>query len=198
MNFESFALLVTMAFVAAFSPGPNNVMLASSGATFGFRRTVPHIAGVMFGFPLMILCVGLFLGQLFEASVLLREILRWAGAGLLLWIAWKIATSGGIGSSQGVARPMRFLESAGFQWVNPKGWAMSIALTSQFVTGANSMVVVPIIASVFILMGIGSASLWTGIGTSLAVWLKTGNRLIWFNRTMAALIVASIAVLFVN
>lgn len=198
MTIDSFFLLVTMAFAAAFTPGPNNVMLASSGATFGFRRTFPHIAGVMVGFPVMILCVGFFLGQVFEASVFLREGLRWAGAGLLLWIAWKIATAGGIGSTGGVSRPMRFIESAGFQWINPKGWAMTVALTSQFVTAGNSTTVVPIIAAVFVVMGIGSASLWAAIGTSLAKWLRTGNRLQWFNRAMALLIVASIAILFLD
>jgi threonine/homoserine/homoserine lactone efflux protein len=75
---------------------------------------------------------------------------------------------------------------------------MTIALTSQFVTAGNGTTVVPIIAAVFVVMGAGSASLWAAIGTSLARWLKVGNRLQWYNRTMALLIVAGIALLFLE
>ena len=74
-----------------FTPGPNNAMLAASGATFGFRRTLPHMLGVAVGFPAMLLIVGLALGGLFQTSALLREGLRWGGVALLLWIAFKIA-----------------------------------------------------------------------------------------------------------
>ena len=45
---------VAFAAVMCFTPGPNNVMLLSSGVTYGFRRTVPHIGGVTIGFAFMI------------------------------------------------------------------------------------------------------------------------------------------------
>ena len=130
MDFETFLSLIVLATVTTWTPGPNNAMVASSGANFGLRRSLPHIMGIAFGFPLMIFVVGLFLGQLFEASAILREVIRWFGAGLMLWLAWKIATSGGLSSASGTPRPMRFYEAAAFQWVNPKAWAMSIAVTS--------------------------------------------------------------------
>lgn len=198
MTQETFLSLIAIAVATLFTPGPNNAMLASSGATFGFRRTIPHMAGIMIGFPVMILAVGLVFGQVFESSALLREFVRWLGAGLMLWIAWKIATSGGVSSADGTARPLRFHESAAFQWINPKAWAMIIAVTSQFVTAGNAATMVPIITLVFFLIGLGSSAFWTGLGAAMTNWLKTPGRLKLFNRTMAALIAASIVVLFLE
>lgn len=97
MTPDTFPALLALAVATLFTPGPNNAMLAASGANFGFRRTLPHLLGVALGFPLMLLIVGLALGGIFQASALLREGLRWGGAALLLWIAWKIARSGGSG-----------------------------------------------------------------------------------------------------
>ena len=97
--------LLTLAFVGAWTPGPNNALVASSGARFGFLATLPHVMGIAIGFPLMMFLVGMFLGGLFQQSELLREIVRWGGAAILLWMAWKLATSGAIGSSKGHPRP---------------------------------------------------------------------------------------------
>ena len=129
MKFEYFIALCILSFTAAFTPGPNNALVTASGANFGFRRTFPHVLGISLGFPVMIFIVGLFLGQLFQSSLFLREALRWIGVGLLLYVAYKIATAGGLGSSTGERRPFRFHEAALFQWVNPKGWSMAIAIT---------------------------------------------------------------------
>ncbi|MGR3343740.1 MAG: LysE family translocator [Paracoccaceae bacterium] len=198
MTNEAFLSLIILAFATLFTPGPNNIMLASSGATFGFRRTLPHMLGIIIGFPAMILGVGFFLGQVFENSAVLRDVIRWLGAALMLWIAWKIATAGGLSSAKGRARPMRLHEAAAFQWVNPKAWAMIIAVTSQFVTGDNGRVVIPLIALVFATLGLSSTTLWAGFGTAMTRWLKTPGRLKLFNRTMAALIAASIVILFLE
>ena len=198
MTNEAFLSLIVLAFATLFTPGPNNIMLASSGATFGFRRTLPHMLGIIIGFPAMILGVGFFLGQVFENSAILRDVIRWLGAALMLWIAWKIATAGGISSANGRARPMKLHEAAAFQWVNPKAWAMIIAVTSQFVTGDNGRVVIPLIALVFATIGLTSTTLWAGFGTAMTRWLKTPGRLTLFNRSMAALIAASIVILFLE
>ena len=114
MTFETFLALLTLALIAAWTPGPNNLMLASSGANFGLRRTLPHICGVAFGFPIMIFVVATGLGAIIAASAALQDVMRWAGAALLLWFAWRIATSGRA-QDQSRARPLNFLEAAGFQ-----------------------------------------------------------------------------------
>jgi threonine/homoserine/homoserine lactone efflux protein len=173
-------------------------MVASSGANFGVARTGPHILGIAFGFPLMIFGVGVFLGQVFEASPALREILRFAGAGLMLWIAWQIGKSGGLPGIDGGARPMRFVEAAAFQWVNPKAWAMAIAVTSQFVTSENALVAIPIISGAYILAAISGTTGWAALGSAIQRKFGSPGQLAWFNRTMALLIVFSVGTLFLG
>ncbi|MGV6810896.1 MAG: LysE family translocator [Brevirhabdus sp.] len=195
---DTFLTLLALAFAAAWTPGPNNALVAASGANFGMRATLPHVAGIGLGFPLMIFIVGMFLGQLFQASSILREGLRWGGAALLLWISWRIATSGGISSTKGNPRPFTFLESAGFQWINPKGWAMAIAVTAQFITDQNAVVTAAIVAGVFVAAGFSSAFAWASAGRALTRWINTDHRLVWFNRTMAVLIASTVVMLFLS
>ena len=198
MKFEYFIALCILSFTAAFTPGPNNALVTASGANFGFRRTFPHVLGISLGFPVMIFIVGLFLGQLFQSSLFLREALRWIGVGLLLYVAYKIATAGGLGSSTGERRPFRFHEAALFQWVNPKGWSMAIAITLQFATPDAPMQTAIIIAAVFVFFGLASASTWAVLGVSLQRFLETENHLKWFNRVMALLIAGCVVFLFLD
>ncbi|WP_347311757.1 LysE family translocator [Defluviimonas sp. SAOS-178_SWC] len=192
MTFDTFPALVALALATLFTPGPNNAMLAASGANFGFRRTVAHLLGVATGFPLMLLVVGLVLGGLFQTSAILRETLRWGGALLLLWIAWKIATSSGIGSKSSGAHPMTYLQAVGFQWINPKAWSMAIAATSQFILPSAPVITAAVVAVTFLTLGIGSGATWTYAGQAIARWLTTDRRLKIFNVIMAGLIVLSI------
>ena len=191
MTPEILFALTALAVGTLFTPGPNNAMLASSGAKFGFRPSVPHLLGVALGFPVMMLIVGLALGGLFQASAMLRETLRWGGAAILLWIAWKVARSGGPGAKTGIGRPMRFSEAAGFQWINPKAWSMAVAAVSQFVTPQSPVTSALIVAAMFMTLGLVSASTWTYAGQALTRWLTTDRRLKTFNFTMAGLIVLS-------
>ncbi|MGB3178376.1 MAG: LysE family translocator [Albidovulum sp.] len=192
MTYETIPALIALAVATLFTPGPNNAMLAASGAHFGVRRTVPHLLGVALGFPLMLLVVGLALGGLFQTSALLRETLRWGGAALLLWIAWRIGNSGGIGTKNSDAKPMRFLNAVGFQWINPKAWSMAIAATSQFILPDAPMMTATIVAMTFLIMGLFSAAAWTYAGQAIATWLTTAKRLKIFNLIMAGLIVLSV------
>src|SRR5213083_1030838 len=91
---------VMFAVVMFFTPGPNNVMLLSSGLTYGFRRTLPHVAGVTVGFAFMIGAVGLGLGTVFIAFPLLQTILKYAGIAYLLYLAAAIAMSGPVSPGQ--------------------------------------------------------------------------------------------------
>ncbi|SFO96082.1 LysE family translocator [Tranquillimonas alkanivorans] len=198
MSYDLLLSLVTLAAAATLAPGPNNALVASSSATFGLRRTAPHIVGIVIGFPLMMLIVGLTLGEVFQRSDLLREGLRLVGAALLLWIAWKLWSAGGLSGSGGRARPFTFLEAAGFQWINPKAWAMAVAVTAQFISPAAPVVTAAVIALVFSCVGGFSISTWAVAGALLTRWLSTERRLKLFNRVMAVLIVLSVALLFVG
>lgn len=197
MDTSTLLALVALAFGAAWTPGPNNMMLASSGANFGVRRTIPHIAGINVGFPLMMFAVALGLGEVFQASSLLREVLRWAGAALLLYFAWRIATAGRAGQQSGRSRPFTFVEAAGFQWVNPKAWVMTISTAAVFVTGSAPVLEAAICALVFMLVGITSTVGWTSLGALIRQFLSDDRRLRVFNIVMG-LLVASYVVTFLS
>lgn len=192
MSFEQLLSLIALSFVAAWTPGPNNALVASSGARFGIRQTLPHVAGIGIGFPVMVFCIALGLGELFKYSGLLRESLRWIGIAVLLWLSWKIAFSGSGSKTENRIRPFTFWESAAFQWINPKGWVMAISITSQYAGGRHPLANALIIAAVFIFLGFTSAFGWTVFGQKMQRWLQTPLRLRVFNISMAALILLSV------
>ncbi len=196
MSPDTLLSLISLAIGAAWTPGPNNVLVANSGARFGFRPTLPHIAGIGFGFPFMIFCLGAGLGQVFAQSALLREGLRIVGAIVLLWVAWNIASARGAAKVGAGEKPFTFLQGAAFQWINPKAWVMAIGISAQFVTPDSPFVTALIVAVVFVIVGFGSASTWAFFGAALQNWLRVGNRLRVFNLSMALLIVASVFFLF--
>lgn len=198
MSPEFFLSLFGLAFAASWTPGPNNSMLASSGATFGLRASMPHVLGVALGFPIMIFLVGLGLGEVFRQSTLLQDVLRYAGAAMILWIAWKIAWAAPPGTVGSTARPLKFIQAAGFQWVNPKGWVATIAITSQFVTAETPLLTATIVAAVFVVTGLSSTLAWVVFGQFIGRMLSTPAKIRLFNLAMAALLVGFLIVILTD
>lgn len=195
MPFDQFISLLVLTFVASWTPGPNNALVASSGAVFGVRRTLPHVGGIGIGFSMLFFGTALGLGPLFTYSPVLQEVLRWFGIVLLLWLAWKIATSGRQGHTKRPHRPFTFVESFLFQWVNPKGWVVAISITSQYVSSPDAVAKTLIIVAVSVFMGWTSAFGWSVFGQQMQRFLQTPLRLRVFNVTMAGLIVMSVIAL---
>jgi threonine/homoserine/homoserine lactone efflux protein len=181
------------AFVSSITPGPNNTMLLASGVNFGFQRTIPHMLGISIGFMIMVLAVGLGLGAVFKAVPLLYTILRYAGAAYLLYLAWKIATSGPPSESRdGESKPMSFLAAAAFQWVNPKAWVMAVGAITTYTPQAGYFGNVLVVAAVFGAVNLPAVSAWAGFGSLLRNVLRERLWLRVFNGVMAALLVASL------
>jgi len=127
------------AFVASITPGPNNLMVLASGAAFGMRATLPHIAGIAIGFAVMLSAVVFGLGAVLDQYPVLWSVLKWGGVIWLCTLAWQLARpalfwtpSVGAASETPTARPMTLIEAALFQWVNPKAWAMALAVTLAY------------------------------------------------------------------
>lgn len=197
MPIDQIILLLTIAGSAAFTPGPNNALLAASGASHGMRATLPHIAGIMIGFPFMIFLVGFFLGEIFQRSTSLQLVVQSIGIIVLFWMAWRTARSGPGGKASS-AKPFTFLQSMAFQWINPKGWTFAIGVTSQFVDPENPVVTAMFCAGAFVVMGFGSAFVWAWFGQSMTRILTTELRWRIFNITMGGLIAFSALMLFVG
>lgn len=188
-------LLSALAFAIAMSatPGPNNAMVAASGANYGFRRTVPHLLGVSVGFPVMLLAVAFGAATPLHTWPWLHEVLRWAGAAYLLWLALKIATArpSGPSAAEGGGRPMTFLQAALFQWINPKAWVIAAGAVVTY-TSSDVALQAAVLAVLFLAVCIPSLAFWTAVGVGAGRLLRSKRSLRWFNLTMAALLIASL------
>jgi len=189
---DVFLALLTFSLVMAFTPGPNNIMLAASGVNFGFARTVPHVAGVSIGFVVLLIACGLGLGLIFAAVPSLQIALKIAGSLYILWLAWKVAHAHQADDSKAPARPFTFWQAVAFQWVNVKAVVAAVSAVAIYVRPGHARHDFAILLIVLALCTIGSASTWTGFGVALRRFLRDRNHARVFNITMALLLVASI------
>ena len=197
MSADLLAALAAFAFVGSITPGPNNAMLLASGVNFGVARTVPHALGVTIGFSIMVVAVGLGLGAVFEAVPALYDVLRYAGAAYLLYLAWRIANAGPP-SESGTARgrPMRFIEAAAFQWVNPKAWVLAVGATATYAPPEDFFLNVLAVSAVFAAVNLPCISIWVGFGAAMRRLLSNPRILRVFNIAMALSLVASLIPVF--
>ncbi|OLO08838.1 lysine transporter LysE [Salinicola sp. MH3R3-1] len=168
------------------TPVPNNVMLTASGALYGYRRTLPHIFGIMAGCFTLFMAVALGLGVLFERFPVLQQTLRIVGAVYLLYLAWKIATAPppDLTAKEG-ARPLNAWQAAVFQFVNPKAWVMGIALIAGFMPHEGSLLLNATVLSLFMeFVGFFCISCWAGFGMAIGRLLKTPRAWRIFNGVM--------------
>jgi threonine/homoserine/homoserine lactone efflux protein len=199
MSQPLFIAFVMFALVMFFTPGPNNIMLLSSGLTYGFRRTVPHIAGVATGFSFMVAAVGLGLGAIFIAYPVLQTILKYAGTAYLVYLSAVIAMAGPVASGQENQRgPMTFWGAAMFQWVNAKGWVMVIGTITAYAAIASFPWNIVVQTLMSLLMGTLSSVTWALFGSSLRPLLTSPGVVRAFNIVMAVLLLASLYPVFMD
>ena len=129
---EQLVALIGFSFVSSVTPGPNNMLLWASGATFGFRRTVPHVLGTALGIGAMAMAVVVGLGALLGRSCRARR--RDEGRRLGLPALSRVAgRRRGRAPAEGrCARPLGLLQAAAFQVVNPKAWIFAIGAVTTF------------------------------------------------------------------
>ncbi len=186
------ASLALFAIANSITPGPNNLMMMASGANFGLARTLPHMAGVVVGFGVLLLAVGLGLGVLLAALPPLHALLYWGGSAYLLYLAWKIATAGGVGGGAEPGRPMRFFEAIAFQWINAKAWTGAIGGVAAFAKPEAYAETLAAIVIIFVLVNVPVAFLWTMGGVAMRRFLENRAVLRAFNITMGVLLAISI------
>jgi threonine/homoserine/homoserine lactone efflux protein len=199
MSHSLLIAFVIFATVMFFTPGPNNVMLLSSGLTYGFRRTVPHLAGIVIGFAFMIGAVGLGMGTIFITYPVLQTVLKYAGAAYLIYLAVAIAMSGPVMPDQDNRRgPMTFWGAAMFQWINIKGWVMVIGTITAYAGIASFPWNITIQVMLSLLLGVLACSTWALFGTALRPLLTSERAVRVFNIVMAVLLLASLYPVFMD
>lgn len=184
--------LLTFAFVTSSTPGPNNVMLMSSGMNYGFKQSIPHMAGVMVGIPFMVLLVGLGLVQLFEQVPHSFTLLRVVSFCYLMYLAWRIALTKSLRPREISTQPLGFFEAALFQWVNPKAWVMALTAIAVYTPDSRPLNSVFIVVFVFVISGTFATFLWTLLGQQLRQFFSDPVKLRIVNITLALILVATL------
>ncbi|TCV74619.1 LysE family translocator [Neorhizobium sp. S3-V5DH] len=191
MTYETMLAIGLFSLVGSVTPGPSNFMLLASGTNFGFWRTVPQILGITIGFSSVLLAVGFGLGALMTAYPPLGLGLKIAGGAYLLYLAWRIGMSRAVSNGNAeAARPLTFLESAAFQWVNPKAWIAALTAMAAYANAANPFLSVTLVTLVVAVVNLPTVSIWAGFGVMLRRFLSDPQKLKWFNITMGLLLAA--------
>jgi len=184
----------TYSFVMSITPGPNNVMLTASGATFGFRKTIPHILGVLGGFSVVLFAVCAGLDAVFTRWPQIQTVLRWVGAAYLVYLGWRILRSG---EARSVAsrKPLTALEAAGFQFLNPKAWMMTLTAAAMFLPRElGLMAASSYMVGVMAVTNLPCITVWALFGSSMRGFLAKPRGRMTFNVVLAlALVVTGIA-----
>lgn len=184
--------LALFVFVNSITPGPNNVMLTAAGANFGYRRCLPHMLGISIGAAIMVLLVGAGLGAVFERVPTAYAVLKYVGAAYLVYLAWRLARSGGPANGNGRGRPFTFWEAAAFQWVNPKAWLMVVGMLAAYMPQNYLTHELAIAALILAAVNYPSISFWTLFGTAVGRILHSPRALQRFNLGMAGLLLLSL------
>jgi threonine/homoserine/homoserine lactone efflux protein len=188
--------LMVFAFVSSITPGPNNILLAASGARFGSRRTVAHAGGIWAGMVTLLLLAAAGFGALAATAPALVIGLQIMAAAALVWTAVglvRTAPRGTAAESPAAGRPWSFWQGLGFQYLNPKALMMAVTAVAMTPLGAQpSPKLVAAMIAAFMIVSIPCTWVWVLTGAALRRALHSPARQRAFNLAMAALLVATI------
>lgn len=193
MTIEPLLPLILFALVSTITPGGATTLATASGAHFGFRRSIPVMAGFAFGLGSMASVAAAGLGSVLMALPILQITMKTLGSLYLMSLAARIGRSGqphGVGQ---VAKPTSFVAGVWMLWHNPKGWAMTVGAAASFAALASSPLTLAILLGLtFCLVAAFSLAVWCLLGQMLGRLLKTAWQWRVLNISLACLLVISI------
>ena len=193
---QSLAFLV-FAVVAAVTPGPSNVMITATGAAVGVARGVTCVLGAAFGMSVLLLASQLGMGAIVAGHRSVLTALNWGGAALLLWMSWKIATSG-TASGETAAKPVGFVGATLFQWLNPKGWMVAVSAAGAYSPSPGNPVADALaFGGLFFVAAFPSGLLWLAFGAVVRRLLDDPGKARIFNLVMGLMLAASVLMILV-
>ena len=190
-----FIPLLIFILIAGLTPGPNNIIAMSIGFSWGFKRVLPHLLGVTIGFPIMLLLIGFVLKPILEQHTDIFNILKILSTGYIIYLAYKISTSPISFDESDAKKPITFIDSLAFQWINPKAWAGAMATVTLYIPKDNytfGLIVATITSAVTIVFAI---SLWGYLGKKIKFFLSKPEHIKVFNYTMAIALLISVAMM---
>lgn len=200
MELGLFLSMLGFLWVAAITPGPNNMLLTSSGANFGFMRSVPLMLGIMLGMQSLLLLVAFGVGSLLLVYPTLHTALKILGSLYLLYIAWKIATSSYEKldpTAVKVKKPVNWYQGWLLQFLNPKAWLMGLGAVASFsLAGTEYNHSIIAISAAMFLVNLVSGIIWLGFGTVIGRLLNSRRAWFTFNISMGLLTAACVLLIW--
>ena len=196
MNWQEFTALLVLATAMSFTPGPNTTLSTALAANHGLRRAMPFVCAVPVGWSALLVVCTLGLGALVVAVPLLSWSIKLVGVAYLLWLAFKISRSRQLSQADAARLNVTFWQGAALQFVNIKAWMLALAIVSGWIAGrADTGLRFAVVLAVMLAFAFASNLTYALVGSLLRDWLSgpagTGQRLLWFNRVMAAVLVVT-------
>ncbi len=195
--YDQFLPLILFGIATAFTPGPNNIMSSYSGFNFGFRKTIPLMLGVIFGWTAMLTVMASGLIVVFQTYLFLQNIIKILGSIFLIYLAYKIAFSSTT-HSENIKKPVNFFDTFLFQFINPKGVIVAMITVSTFIDVQNNYLRdALIVLTVYFFMAVFSVSSWCLLGKYLRNFATNENFIKKFNYTMSFLLILCVIMFYV-
>lgn len=192
MPLHEFTALLVLATAMSFSPGPNTTLSTTLAANYGLRRSMPFVWAVPCGWCLLLLLCAAGIGAVVTAAPALRWLIKGVGIAYLLWLAVKLWGSGQLAQAQKAQLQVGFVQGVALQFVNIKAWLLALTIVAGWVAGQPDWPLrLAVVVPVMLCYAFASNLLYACIGALLRDWLARGQRLLWFNRAMAALLAAT-------
>jgi threonine/homoserine/homoserine lactone efflux protein len=193
---EQLAALVGFAVVSSVTPGPNNILLWASGATFGLRRTLPHVFGTAVGIGVMAVVAAVAAGAILTAVPQLETAMKLGGSLYLIWLAGQVVRAGALERTD-VARPFGLVSAAAFQVVNPKAWIFALGAMTTFRPADLSIAFgSALVAITMMIVVVPTAALWAGAGDALSRFVSTPRARRVVSLFLAGMLVGTVALVW--
>ena len=194
MTWQEFTALLVLATAMSFSPGPNTTLSTALAANYGLRRAMRFVCAVPVGWGVLLAVCAAGLGGLIVAVPALRLGVKAVGVAYLLWLALKLSQTSRLTEADASRLNVGFWQGAALQFVNIKAWMLALTIVAGWIAGREDAllrfaIVLPVMLGYAFLSNLAYA----GMGALLRDWLARGARLLWFNRAMAAVLVATAA-----
>jgi threonine/homoserine/homoserine lactone efflux protein len=194
MTAAELSSLLVFATAMAFTPGPNTTLAAALAANHGLRHALRFVVAVPFGWGLLLVGCTFGLGALLQAQPALQALVKWSGLAYMVWLAFKLSQSGTLAQADATRFDVGFGKGVALQFVNIKAWMNALVITAGWVTVVQPpwprlAVVLPLMMA----YGFASNFTYAVAGSALRGWLARGRRLLWFNRALALVLLATAA-----
>jgi threonine/homoserine/homoserine lactone efflux protein len=192
MTVQEFTALLLLGTAMSFSPGPNTTLSTALAANHGLKHAMRFVCAVPIGWGVLLTVCAAGVGGLIVAVPALRMAVKVVGVGYLLWLAYKLSRSGSLAQADSSRLNVTFWQGAALQFVNIKAWMLALSLVAGWVAGrVDALERFAVVLPTMMLFALVSNLAYAAVGALLRNWLARGARLLWFNRVMAAVLVAT-------